>query len=494
MKRLTALIFYIVIVLTLSACQPTPKQDAVVNKADGLMQAKIDSSPMATQKIEVPPTLQIDPFGTKEFQVVVDANIIVPETLCYPIAEIEPRVITTEWVKKLMLIMANGNPIVTYENEMPQTKSQILDEISVLQDMLANPETYLPKGMSEDMQSETINEWQESLQTWQEAYRTAPDVFEEKEIDLASAALTSAGQITGAVDFGKSRKAYLTVSRMLGGAGGSVEFNNLDDDVGLPFNFDLNSDFTKMNDITISKEEAVQFGLNYIEKLGETGFAPALILAGYCEPRSESKLQVKDYPQCYKILFTRSVESVPTTYRESKYDLFINDPFPAGNSDVTPKDTEKQYAPYCPQEYIQMIIRDSGVNYMYWEMPSKQLGILNKNVELQPFDKIIERFKSQVLYEAFPSLDEGSAVNKKTLLIDRIELGMMQIRKKDSVSTLIMIPTWTFFGKTILQYTEPQLGGYPLNENNEYVSEIPGYSYLIINAVDGSIINPILGY
>lgn len=58
----------------------------------------------------------------------------------------------------------------------------------------------------------------------------------------------------------------------------------------------------------------------------------------------------------------------------------------------------------------------------------------------------------------------------------------------------MMVPTWTFFGKTILKYTEPQPGGYPLNENNEYTSEVPGYSYMIINAIDGSIINPVLGY
>ncbi len=93
-----------------------------------------------------------------------------------------------------------------------------------------------------------------------EAYRSASDVFEEKEIDLSSDTFASFGQITGAVDLGKSRKAYLTINRMVGGAGGNVEFNNLDDGVGLPFNFDLDSDFTHMNDVTISREEAVQLG------------------------------------------------------------------------------------------------------------------------------------------------------------------------------------------------------------------------------------------
>lgn len=484
----------IAILFLFSACQPTPAEDAVVNKGEGQLEEAIKAAPAEEKQFETPDTLHIDSFGTDEFQVVVDAEVVVPDTTRYPVVEIEQRVLTTEWARSLMRIMSEGRPIFTYENETPQTKGQILSEIASLQDMLANPENYLPNGVSDEMRAETTAEWQASLDAWQEAYQTASDVFEEKEIDLSTDTFASFGQITGAVDFGKSRKAYLTISRMPNDAGGHIEFNNLDDGVGLPFHFDLDSDFTNMNDITISKEEAIRFGLDYIQKLGETGFAPSLILAGYCEPRGESTSQIKDYPQCYKILFTRSVESVPTTYRESKYDLFMSSPLSSANNEDKSTHTETQYAPYCPQESIEMIIRDSGVNYMYWEMPSKLTRVLNENVVLKPFDEIIQRFKDQVLYESATSLGADNSVIKKTLVIDRVELGMMQVRKKDSNTTLMMVPTWTFFGKTILEYAEPQPGGYPLNENNEYTSQVPGYSYMIINAIDGSTVNPVLGY
>ena len=484
---------FVTAAFALSACQPTPTEDAVVNKGEGQLEEAIEAAPAEEKQLETPDTLHIDSFGTDEFQIVVDADVIVPDTARYPVVEIEQRVITTDWMRTLMQVMADGKPIFTYENETPQTKGQILGEITSLQDMLANPENYLPNGVSDETRSETIAEWQKSLDAWQEAYQTASDVFEEKEIDLSSDTFATATQITGAVDFGKSRKAYLTVNRMPNDAGGHIEFNNLDDGVGLPFDFDLDSDFTQMNDITISKEEAIQLGLDYIQKLGESGFAPSLILAGYCQPRTENVSRVEDYPQCYKILFTRSVEGVPTTYRERRYDLFMENPLPSGGNEREPNTTE-QYAPYCPQESIQMIIRDSGVNYMYWEMPSVQTRVLNENIVLKPFDEITERFKDQILYESATSLGADDSVIKKTLVIDRVELGMMQVRKKDAASTLMMVPTWTFFGKTILKYAEPQPGGYPLDENNEYTSEVPGYSYLIINAIDGSIINPALEY
>ena len=83
---------------------------------------------------------------------------------------------------------------------------------------------------------------------------------------------------------------------------------------------------------------------------------------------------------------------------------------------------------------------------------------------------------------------------KKTLYIDRIELGMVRALQRGSVDRWIMVPAWTFFGKTALQYAGPQPGGYPLDENNEYISETPGYSYLILNAVDGSVYDPGVGY
>jgi len=480
--------------LALAACQPTPTEDAVVNKGEGQLEDKIEASPAEEKPLEVPATLHVDSFGTDVFQVAVDAAVIVPDTMKYPVAEIEQREFSADWMRTLMQSMADGKPIFTYENETPQTKTEIINEIASLQDMLANPENYLPNGVSDEIRSETITEWQKSLDAWQEAYQTASDVFEEKEIDLSSDTFAALGQVTGAVDFGKSRKAYLTINRMLGGAGGNVEFNNLDDGVGLPFNFDLDSDFSHMNDITISKDEAVQIGLDYIEKLGETDFAPSLILAGYCEPRGGSFSSVEEYPQCYKILFTRSVEGVPTTYRENRYDLFMSSSLPSDDNNGESGNTEAQYAPYCPQEYIEMIIRDSGVNYMYWEMPSEITRVLNENVKLKPFDEVIERFKNQVLYESAASLGADDAVIKRTLVIERVELGMMQVRKKDSAATLMLVPAWTFFGKSILKYAEPQPGGYTLNENNEYISEVPGYSYLIINAIDGSIINPVLGY
>ena len=465
----------------LAACQPTPEEDVVVNKGDGALEEAIAAEALPPARYEAPETLRLDPFGTETFQVVVDAEVCVPDVERYPIVEVVLRTVTADWARDMMYKMADGKTIHTYQNEVPTTKEQIEGEITLLQQQLANPDAYLPAGADEQTRAAAEKEWRELLEAWETLYQEAPDTFEPREVDMSDAAFRTVPEFRGAVDFGKQRETYLSVTAWYGGPGGNVEYNNLVD-VGMPFHFDMDSDLTDLNDVTISAEEAVQIGLDFLAQLGETDFAPAQILAGYCGPEwGTDPIPLEEWPQCYQIQFTRSVAGVPATYREEHYDGIG-------------ADGRERYAPAYPQESIEMDIRDSGVNYMYWSAPSELGRTLNENVTLMPFEQVVERFCDQILYSATPAVEETDSVIKKTLHIDRIELGMVRALQRGSVEEWVMVPAWTFFGRTVLQYAGPEPGGYPLNENNEYVSEMPGYSYLILNAVDGSVYDPAVGY
>ena len=465
----------------LVACQPTPEEDVVVNKGDGTLEEAIAAEALPPARYEAPETLRLDPFGTETFQVVVDAEVCVPDVERYPIVEVVLRTVTADWARDMMYKMAGGKTIHTYQNEVPTTKEQIEGEITLLQQQLANPDAYLPAGADEQTRAAAEKEWRELLEAWETLYQEAPDTFEPREVDMSDAAFRTASEFRGAVESGKQRETYLSVTAWYGGPGGNVEYNNLVD-VGMPFHFDMDSDLTNLNDVTISAEEAVQIGLDFLAQLGETDFAPALIVAGYCDPEwGTDPIPLEEWPQCYQIQFTRSVAGVPATYREEHYDGIG-------------ADGRERYAPAYPQESIEMDIRDSGVTYMYWSTPSELGRTLNENVTLMPFEQVVERFCDQILYSATPAVEETDSVIKKTLYIDRIELGMVRALQRGSVEEWVMVPAWTFFGRTVLQYAGPEPGGYPLNENNEYVSEMPGYSYLILNAVDGSVYDPAVGY
>ena len=478
-SRIRALLLTLAALLV--ACQPTPEEEPVVNKGDGALEEAIAAEALPPARYEAPETLRLDPFGTETFQVVVDAEVCVPDVERYPIVEVVLRTITADWARDMMYKMADGKTIHTYQNEVPTTKEQIEGEITLLQQQLANPDAYLPAGADEQTRAEAEKEWRELLEAWETLYQEAPDTFEPREVDMSDAAFRTVPEFRGAVDFGKQRETYLSVTAWYGGPGGNVEYNNLVD-VGMPFHFDMDSALTDLNDVTISAEEAVQIGLDFLAQLGETDFAPALIVAGYCDPEwGTDPIPLEEWPQCYQIQFTRSVAGVPATYREEHYDGIG-------------ADGRERYAPAYPQESIEMDIRDSGVTYMYWSTPSELGRTLNENVTLMPFEQVVERFCDQILYSATPAVEETDSVIKKTLYIDRIELGMVRALQRGSVEEWVMVPAWTFFGRTVLQYAGPEPGGYPLNENNEYVSETPGYSYLILNAVDGSVYDPAVGY
>ena len=256
--KMKSLLLILALALLLCACRPTPHGDVVVNKGEDGLVATILASPVSDGCYGAPATLHLDEFGTDTVCVTVDAAVVVPDAARIPVTEIAPRTMTADWMRAVMRCMACGRPIMTYADETPQTKDEILTEITLLQTMLANPEDYLPTGATEAQRAETIEAWQASLLTWQTAYRSAPEVFAPTELDLDTFDFSNAGQISGAVDLGKARVAYLTVVGTDGEAGGSVTFNNLDDGVGLPFTYDFESDFQNLNGVTITRDEAVQ--------------------------------------------------------------------------------------------------------------------------------------------------------------------------------------------------------------------------------------------
>lgn len=478
--RIKIICYFLLICLCFNlGCVPTPEADAVINKNDGVMQAAIYATALPEQHYEAPKTLQIDAFGPDNYRIEVDAEVIIPDTLKYPVVEIAQNPLTIEQARDYMRRLTFGEPIYTYENEVPQTKSDILRRITELQIVLTNPEEHFPSDIGEDELHSKIEELKAELETWERAYREAPDEFIATEIDLNKIEYDRYGQITGEVHVDKERGRGIVITV----TDGSIEYNNLTDwEDGIAFKLDYTNDFSNLRGVTITKEEAVQKAESFLDSIGVTGFKVSFIAAGYDDGPFE-KAGYTEMQQSYVLWLTPTIGDVPTTYREDAYDLDL------GNLD------EKLYAPLMWYEYIQMQVRDDGVEYMYWANPAKISAILNENVTLLPFSEIVERFKQQIQYHSIPIQSyQSGEVKKKTVYIDRIVLGMMQVRKKNYPDVIQMIPTWTFFGTGEVEYEEPFRDGRTDQQTTIEKVEIPAYSYLILNAIDGSVINPKYGY
>lgn len=239
MKRCLLLL---TMMLMLCACVPTPKGDVVVNKGEDCLESLIAASPVSDGSYDAPAALNLDEFGTEQFKVIVNASIEYPTIERCPVVGIEQRVFAEDWMRNIMLCMSEGKTIYSYENEIPQTKGEILSEIAMLQAMITNPEAYLPQSIAEEIRQEQLEQWQRDLLTWQEAYKTAPDEFTENEINLFTYDYAAQGMLTGAVDLGNRRRAYLTIYGKAGQTGGSpFIFSNYSMvlETGSPYVFEL---------------------------------------------------------------------------------------------------------------------------------------------------------------------------------------------------------------------------------------------------------------
>ncbi len=119
--------------------------------------------------------------------------------------------------------------------------------------------------------------------------------------------------------------------------------------------------------------------------------------------------------------------------------------------------------------------------------------VLNSYIEILEFTAIQDIVREQIRINT-DLMEINSDIIQKRIHIDKIVLGLTKVMQKDSNGKFILIPTWSFFGYEVNKYSRQQPGGYILDENNEYKYYAVGRSFLTINAIDGSVIDPALGY
>lgn len=473
-------ILFLLAVLLLLGCQPTPEEDFIVNKGDGVMTKRIDSAPVERTVLDVPAHVTLDPIAGQGVTICTDAEVLTSGVTAWPVAEIVSQTYDAAWARRVIEGIACGRPVTMLQSEIPVTKAQIAEEIRTCQNALEELDAEWKDHMSEAEWKERRKELFDELAAWEEAYRNAPDSIDSAAPDLSDATFRTQGRFSVSIDFGKAFRAQVDINVC-----GDVRFDNWDDEIGRIRNY--TDDCSHLNGVTISKDDAVRMALNFMAQLGETGYEPALVQAGYCELRSwpEEVPPIADWPQCYCIYLTRPVDGVPTLYAETQQDVY----------GIYAQTDGMAYVEPCGQEFVELIVRDSGINSMQWLRASTPIRTVNESVELVPFDEILSTFQKRIAYEAFPLVAEYADSGTFTLVVDRISLGMYRVRKKDASDTFLMIPVWTFYGKLVLTDLNEKSAwilydqGFSRTEDG-MVWYGPGYCYLRINAIDGSVIDP----
>lgn len=458
MKKAFKLIIVIIVSAFLAACQPTPHDKSVANKGDGELEKKMmqTAEPETQPKESSPEKWQEELEYQSGVQVVIDAEIKVPDTGAYPVVKAVPHEFRTQEAQKYVDILMQGQSI--YKADNTKTKEDYTEDIVKLKAEIESVKQQT--GLPEWQQEADLSDLNQQLQSLQEQYEAAPDKAPERE---PAAVEFTGNQIEVEADLGKEKSASLGIYRTDDNIGNAIIFIN---NGGTGFGTGYEARDT-LAGLEVSQNDALESAKGLLQELGITEMELAKVETGVDEAALTGKERdaLLDDPgtkKCYIFRFSRSVNGVPTTLAEACYGIQGED--------------DGSYSSMWGPEYIEMYVDDSGVLIFSWFNLGDLGETINENVQLTDFEEIKEIFKKQMFFHkswVVPQQEDN------TIIIKEIKLGVMRVKLVDN--SYAMLPVWDFIGDWTSVYNGEKNGQY-------------GMSFLTINAIDGSVIDRNLGY
>lgn len=211
--------------------------------------------------------------------------------------------------------------------------------------------------------------------------------------------------------------------------------------------------------ITMPLEEAIDMANEEMEELG----VGEMYLR---DVHNDVTMKNGELTPCYNLSFSKSINSWPLL------DL----------SPYQPIDRGAFEGPQYYMEHLSISVDESGVIAFDWSNITQQTEVLDDDVSIISFDKVIEIFEDNIFQKVYrKQKDLGLEV-----VIDKITLSLYPVKMKGSDS-FVTVPVWDFRGYCYAKNDEDSED--TLIEANRWFD-----SYLTINAIDGSIVDRLLGY
>lgn len=446
----------------LASCKESPENDIITNKNEDKLEKAIKEEADAQKKSDVIQHKE-DAFtaATNDLQVVVDAEVNAREGSIAIVRTI-PHEITSKdlqvWVETLF------DKQTAYDPAAPKSKGELEEEILFWKQQLTS------KDLEEEYggEAESVRKsYEETIANLETLYASAPDSAEERGTDYAfhpyEYYLTAEGMNSKGDSNEKDMKYMAETKYDDNGVKWEILATNRDE-----ADYDMHAmdfyGFSEGGEIAGSQgdcsgEEALKLAEETRMKLGLDDWK----VYDAQDSKEDSGCQhVFHYTRCY--------EQTPTL---TGYDIDLK--------------SEDLYAANLYYESLSLEVTNGKVTAVSWYSPMDIVEVENDNVKTLSFDEVYECFKSQMQsqYSKNTYLEKGWFEEgdkyfedaEMSIRINQIEQGMFRIKIKDNSEEYRMVPAWIFKGSTFC--------------DGEFLVE---ETYAVINAVDGSVINPDLGY
>ena len=471
MKRI---LISLVALLLLIGCQRTPEQPLIVPKDQELMLEKSAASQKPEEPYMPPAAPECWTFEMQSgnFSYHADADVSVPQ-VPLPTVWVRAQGLPQETVYRLFQLLSQGE-----ELKLPhvQTRAEIEESIRAYTALLEQR-----PDQDADMSKEEYDEGLlQELEYLKEAYKTAPETSPDRVSD-------------GTYEVQKSGKTS-TETLVLSASNLNREINvhsfpQADERSSFAYYRHLRgrSDYSmanahKVDAAATQNDPLYQKAMNEVQAVLEAIGDPFEVAAVYLiDDAAYGNVDGIVHDAEHRALCVdchRLVSGAPAAYDVSG---------------ATRKDP-KSYAIPWPVESLRIIIDEEGIVSLNWKNMVTVLETASQTTNLLPFEKIegVAEKMLPILYNPTGWEDMKSV----EIRISHVGLELIRIREQNNTGELkgLLVPAWFFYGT--IKMTEAS--GFQDYANYGMKSGYDHYRgeeiLLCLNAVDGSVIDPLLGY
>lgn len=490
MKRIIALLL---LACMLTACQPTPEKDAVRQKDTNVLidtvlseQQKTDTpdAPLPPLSTQFPDRMQ-DAFtlSQQNVQVTIDAPIRVrTDGASLPLIRVERRTLTNE--ERLELCRRLFGKDTFYRFELRFNRDDLTREITELM------REWTPEEKAEWMRDtdSTEEDWEaaqarrkEELNRLQEQYRAMEDgvtlpfevwdgslPYDSQDVVADADASNDVTRVDHASFYGERYDEPIQFTAAKPNDRGTYVAAFFDKANGYMESYRIApSDYDKPVEGTqISPMQAAEIALKQLEGFGDWAISD-IYWSNNATSGGNDAFVIHD--RAYLVRLTPRFSGADQLY--------------CGDSAMANQDSETNVAPTWPYSHILAVVDgDGNLLSLDWRGAMQETEVLSETTALLPFAEIQEIFKQQLGYAFANEIHKNG-----TLTVDDVQLGLFRIREKNDMEHGLLVPCWMFRGKLLFD-PDSVTQGYPNGVDYDM------FPLLIINAIDGSIIDPIKGY
>lgn len=485
MKKAIVLMIALIMLMALSACKVVPDVAfAVDNDTERIVeQATDEDTGTKVSNVEIPEinytftTSAVDGNLT----VNVDAPVIVPESQV-PMAKVSETGFTQEQVTTVFYYL--------FPDEKPSTGLNVPGVLTKteIKDLIAMYEKWIDEGTLEQNSLYTNEEIGDEIASLEKQYETAPE--EEPELDAEVSDGTMTLELTGGDKY----------------AGEEIlELDAQTDDYRIAVTVPVDENGYRENYFSFGSKDGHWFSDLNAVKIDENNWSAAAqgkLTTTYEDAKAIcdgffDALNISDVALCDAFIIDDEQTEEGHAREAQNYAYQFNyvrtvNGFPVANMSYLSSVGDDNRYPWM-YEYIMFRVSDNGIEDICWHAHTTTGEIINDDTGVIDFDEAKEIFETMVVTKYGDSEQWQIGLDKVNVDIDEVALSLVRVREQDEIERNgIYMPAWVFYGNVKREYKDCEFVNYGWELGNGY--PFTKYPVLVINAIDGSIIDPVRGY